>query len=663
MSKFELPEQLPATVAELNALADKATLEINVFQSRAAAGEELSTDDVARLEYLLDSRDAVTTARDEAQTAESDHADRLAAALGRATPAAPAEPEAPADPESPAEGDPATEVIAEAEAVVAEAAESGQPVAAANTKPVTFAGHTTSSTDIPNPDADKGWEMLASAPGYLEGKWTGRVGFDAVADSLLSINPGSRAGVTPTGTRGGKFATQAIARLSRDLVVPQTAQELRNEILKATSQLRDGGKVTASGLTAAGGWQAPSEQLYDFCNVPDAVDLLSLPEIGLPRGGLRWPNEPDVSALLTDFAFQWFFSEPELEAVDGSGDPTAVKDFIEIPAVDDFTEIRLSAIGYAVKGGILQNQAWPELTQWFLQTFAAAHLRGISWRSIQDMVTGSDLKVIPTDAVIGATSGVLNSLAINAVNLRLQRGYARNYPIEGVAPSWFLEVLRADLAMREGTDVFAVTDAQITEWLTARNIALQYVADWQSRGEGQPGHLDTQQWPGFVDVLLYPAGTWFRAMNPVIQMGIMYPLQQLQLNQMSQLFTEDGIAVAKRCEHSLDVRLPLCVNGAVGARESITCSYVGAETLSSTLTVTGTGGTYTLTVDGKVTSALAFNANAAAIKAALVALDDGYDASDFTVTGTGPYTIVSPAELGVLSVQTGSLTGGSATVA
>lgn len=670
--KFTLPDQLPATVAELDELAAAARAEINVYQARAAvAGEEFSDEDVERLEYLNASYAAVDAERAKLATSEQSHADRVSAALAGANAATTAG-EAAAEVDADAEADAAAEVVAEAEAATTDAAAAPETVTAGVTRPVSFAGAVAGSGDLPEAQPGErpmGWELLPSAPNYAAGQ--GRVGFKELALSIDSVKPGSRLGRQKTGTRGS-LALQAVGSLSRNLKTVNTPRELVEEIERATSEVPGRGKVTAEALTAAGGWQSPSVQLYDFCEVPDAVDLIDVPEIAIERGGVRWPQEPDVSALLANNTFQFFFNETQLEAVDGGGDPTAIKDFIEIPGVDEFNELRLSVVGYAVKGGILQNQGWPELTQWFLQTFAAAHLRGISYRTIQDIVTGSEgPNVIPTDAIIGATSGVLNALSLQATNLRLQKGLSRVATIEGVAPSWFLEALRADLAMRQGLDVLDVSDAMINGWLTARNIYLQYVADWQTRGSGQPGNLNTLVWPGFVDIVLYPAGTWFRALNPVITMGVGYPLQQLQLNQFTHLFTEDAIAVGKRCNHSIIVRAPLCVNGAVGARETITCSYTGASTLTKTVAVGGsvapTGGSFPLSFSGLggKTATIAWNSTNAQAKTALAAMDDNIAAAAFTVAGGAlpgtPLVITYPAELGTLSGVPTGLTGGTGT--
>lgn len=87
------------------------------------------------------------------------------------------------------------------------------------------------------------------------------------------------------------------------------------------------------------------------------------------------------------------------------------------------------------------------------------------------------------------------------------------------------------------------------------------------------------------------------------------------------------------------------------------------DTILRTVTITGTptGGTFTLKHNGLETQTIAFGANAAAVKTALVALDDGFVAADWATTG-GPFpsaAVVITMPGGVLEVGTNSLTGGS----
>lgn len=571
---FTLPDELPATVAELDQLRDRAQKDINVIRARHDAEEELSRDDVDTLRGLLDAVEIIDTARGEAAASEQQHRDSVADLMNRANNSGDSDADADEDGDADdaddagddtgnTEQDADGEQSEDRELVTASADNSGR-TGSNGRRPVSFAGV---GADEAPANEGPGWQMQPGAPGYR----AGRVGFRELAESIDSVRPGSRSAFQANRSNqrlsGREYARQVVASLQRDVPLVDDSHALVAAIDAATDQTRlPGGSLTASG----GGWCSPSEQLYDFCDVPDAVDLVSLPEITINRGGVRWPNEPDYSNLYDNLGFH--FTEPELEETDSDGNPTAVKECLDIPCPDEFTELRLEAIGLCVEAGILQTQGWPELIENFMRHATNGHLRGVSKLTIEKMVkdsTAVDLTGSGASKYVSASSSVLNGLALQAVNLRLNKGLARGTTIEGVAPSWFAEILRADLAQQEGLAVKSVSDAQINGWLADRNIALQYVGDWQSRGDGQPGNLTTTAWPSTAKVMLYPAGTWFRSMSNVIELGVMYPKEQLQVNRYTRFFTEDAIAVGKRCNHSLVVELPLSVNGGIGERISV----------------------------------------------------------------------------------------------
>ncbi|MEU9805436.1 major capsid protein [Mycobacterium sp. NPDC050853] len=585
--KFDkLPDQLPATAAELNELAAAITAEINVFQARSTAGHEFTADEVERAEYVVEAHKTVTEARDTVVAADQTQADKLNDVLARAA-AATKDPEATeaetttesADSGAEGDGSTAAEVVAEAEAATAAGAEERETVTAAagSARAVEFAGAVRNSdipADTPAGEKPKGWEMLQSAAKYAEFGHE-KVGFAEIAQSIASVSSGSVSGRQRTGTSpDGNYATQAVARLTRPVAGPviENEHDAYAALAEIGRSIPGHGPVNAKALVAAGGWCAPSEQVYTFCNVPPASDLLSLPDfpVSMERGGVRFPVNPDMSALLNNL---WHFTEAELEAVNGQGDPTAVKKLIELPCPDQFIEYRLEAIGWAAKAGILQRQAWPEAIENALEQIQVAHQHRVSQLSIGKMVAGSGTAiVVPPTSVLGATSGALNGLEFQADNLRYNKGLKGDATIEGVAPVWLRSVYRADLALREGKDFLAVTNVEIDNWLAVRNIYLQYVVDWQTRGAGQPGNMASVVYPATVDVMLFPAGTWFRSLNEVITLGVQYPLQQLQLNQYTHVFTEDSLQVGKRCDQSIVVRLPICVSGAIGARQYVACN-------------------------------------------------------------------------------------------
>lgn len=549
MDPFEMPDTLPADAEALAALRAHAADRFAALKAIVADGGDLDDDQLAELRAVVDALPVIDAATDELAVAEQARRDETAALIDAV------EAEADADEvEVEVEG---AEVTDETEDSLAA---SGKTKAVAKTK---FAPSKTPAVVEAMDAPQVGFAMEPGSPGYKPGL----VGFDVLAEAIDSVRPGSRASKS-FGQRPDvrpEYSAQTLARLDRGVELVEDSHALVAAITAAT----DESKLPGGSLVAAGGWCAPSETLYDFCAVPSATDLISLPEITIRRGGVRWPIEPDLSAIFE--SFQFYFTETELEAVDGEGNPTAVKNCVSIPCPDDFEELRLNAVGYCVEAGILQAQGWPELIEWFLQNLVAEHLRAISRRTILDMVAGSEAKTIPAGSQIAAGSSVLNSLSLMAVNLRIKAGLGRTATIEGVAPVWLHDVIRADLANQQGTETKNVTDAQIDGWLSARNIALQFVGDWQTRTAGMPGHLDTVEYPDEVKVLLYPAGTWFRAMSNVIELGTMYPKEQLQVNRYTLFFTEDAIAVGKRCNDSLVVTVPICPSGAYGPQQAIDC--------------------------------------------------------------------------------------------
>jgi hypothetical protein len=91
---------------------------------------------------------------------------------------------------------------------------------------------------------------------------------------------------------------------------------------------------------------------------------------------------------------------------------------------------------------------------------------------------------------------------------------------------------------------------------------------------------------------------------------------------------------------------------------------VAANDEVQTLTITATGGTYYLSYDGVKTVALAYDANAAAIQAALETI---VGSGNITVGGTGPWTLTGSGTLADTDLKpvipvTAPLTGGTATV-
>lgn len=659
MDPFELPEELPAGVEELTGLRTAAQEAFTRLRDKHAAGEDLTEAELAELRVVAPALKVL----DAAITAAHDEAEALASEIDGLF----------------SDGDVLLEEVdanveeteGEVEEISADDVEVLEPVTASSngrrevTKFSRGGKLPARQPHIPRGTGsteNMGYRMTSAMPKFE----AGLVSLRQIAEAIDSVNGSHRLRGNGADAGNGQ-ANLTLFSIARSEAAPII--EDSHQLVAAINAATAADKYVwptyneVGALTAAGGWCAPSEQLYDFCAVPLATDLVSLPEITIRRGGVRWPVEPDLSAIFDSFEF--FFTEPQLEAL-----PPVVKNCVEIPCPDEFEEIRLNAVGYCVEAGILQTQGWPELIEWFMQSLTQEHLRALSRRTILDMVAGSTpISITNTSNVLGvsASSTLLNTLELMAVNLRLKKGLARGSLIEGVAPNWLHAVIRADFAMQEGLDIKSVTDAQINSWFSARGIAFQFVADWQTRGVGQPGDLLTQVWPGSVRVLLYPAGTWFRALSNVIEFGIQYPRELLQINRYTRFFTEDAYAVAKRCDDSLVVTVPLCPNGAYGAAVSVTCNAPANEVQSLNTTGTPTGGTFTLTFQGQTTAAIAYNAAAAAVQSALLALsnlDSGDVVAAGGAVGTAPVTLTfggrfAAGDVPKITANGAALTGGT----
>ena len=315
-------------------------------------------------------------------------------------------------------------------------------------------------------------------------------------------------------------------------------------------------RLPGSSLTAAAGWCAPSTTIYDFLETDEPGNLYSLPEISVARGGIRFPVEPDMSPLYDLDNHLW----TEADAIAGN----KTKQCVEIPCAE-MEETRLDAMWTCVTSNLLGNKGWPELTAKVLREATRGHLHRISAYRLRKVVAGSTTVSFNEANSIGAAGAILNALALQAQDMRAKHRLSDSRTIEAVAPAWMLEVIRADLALRQSVAIDDIPDSRIVAWFAQRGIAIQFVADWQNETIGS-ATTPAVVYPESVDVLLYPAGTWWSAVEPVINLGVTYDSTGLSKNQRTELFVEDGLAVGKRGFESRKITIPMNVNGQVGLR-------------------------------------------------------------------------------------------------
>lgn len=377
---------------------------------------------------------------------------------------------------------------------------------------------------------------------------------DAVGVALVNRVKGFP---TPHGTEGAGLQKFGVAsfrlEFPEELTIKGHSEDL--EVLsRAAREDRLSSDQGAGSLVAAGGWCAPSETLYDLCEGETLDGILSVPEVNVARGGIRYTSGPQFA----DFYGEGF-TQTEAQAIAGD-----TKDCYEI-VCPPFTEVRMDAVGLCIKVPILTNAAYPELTRRVVSGSMVAHQHRVNASVITRMEALSGGGVARVITGLGSTvSDTLEALELVADQRRQKYRLGIGSALEVVVPFWVKGAMRSDLARRQGVAAEAISDTQITAHFAARNLAVSFVYDWQVLDE------TVEVYPATYNVLIYPAGTFIKGTTDVINLSAVYDAASLAVNVYTGVFFEQGLLVAKMCYDSDLVTLPICNAGRTGAAD-LTC--------------------------------------------------------------------------------------------
>lgn len=329
-------------------------------------------------------------------------------------------------------------------------------------------------------------------------------------------------------------------------------------------------------LVAAQGWCAPSETDYDICLQITTDGLADFPEVQARRGGIRHNTGIEFDTIFGSGT--GFFDLTEAQVASGT-----TKTCLEIPC-PDFVDTRLGVTGLCLTGNILAIRGYPEFTATFTRGALAASAHQINREQIADVVSGStavNLTAAAPWATDGSTvSQVLSAVEMAIVDIKYRLRMSRNATLEVIMPFWIGAQMRADWIRRNGgnyAEMLTLADSAITSAFTARGARVQYVYDWQDAfatgaATGSPG-ADTaiNNLPTSLTFLVYPAGTWIRAVSDVITLNSVYDSTKLATNQVTHLFTETGWAMVRMCPVSRVYTVPICPSGKTTSQGTLTC--------------------------------------------------------------------------------------------
>jgi len=355
-------------------------------------------------------------------------------------------------------------------------------------------------------------------------------------------------------------AVQFVRQFPAELTVTDGARGLQVAEYAASERRLPGGSLVRSAqlavdggraLTAAAGWCAPSESIYDLCELESLDGLLDLPELQTDRGGWQIP-----AAGGPNFATIW-------DGIGCTGGDThlteaeviqeTAKCCYEIPC-PEFVDTRLGVDYFCLTGSLLQRRGYPELVARFGRGAIVALAHKINMGVIAAIVTAGGAAIaIPADpSGDDAISGLMSAVDLAVVDAKYRNRMTFASSLEIVLPMWVLAQLRASKTRRGGVDP-ALVDAEIMAWFAARKAVPRFVYDWQDAFSGlmggPGGAVPLTVLPTTVDFLIYPAGTFVKAVQSVVNLDTIYDSTRLTTNEYTAAFVEDGWAVLQMCPY------------------------------------------------------------------------------------------------------------------
>ena len=594
---LEIPENLSDLDAA--ALGDLRSKAVDAFQTLYANGE-FTDEDLATLGTLTDGIEILSaeiSAREQAAAERAAKAAEMAAKVGadqpaKKTPADDDADDAPADDsgdsddadDTPAEKkadaaedeaeaqaekkakaaaadvEPAAEIDAKSEAVTAAAPRGPIKLSGIRRHVHTPAPAITEETSVE--DTAKARLTVADVPGFAADS---DATFEDLAVALDRRLQGFNSGAYAAASRAGRAMSErhslAVVRKSFDERATVSSPESAEAAMAFAVNEKN---LPGGSLVAAGGWCAPSETVYDLIEDESRDGLISLPEINVTRGGIKFTKGPKFADLYAAPSFN--FTEEEAKAgkylpdtANQGANKVGAKPVYNVPCTE-FEDVRLSAAGLHIQANLLQQRGYPELVARTIRGALVAHEHKMSERIIAAMEKQST--AVSMDAgQIGAAAPILTAIELQVEHYRYAQRLSRSTTLEAVFPYWVHGAIRTDLSRREGVDLIDINDARIDAWFKARGVNPQFVYDWQAL-TGTAG--DFKVWGTSLKFLLYSAGTFVKGGQDVITLDTVYDSTLLGQNDYTALFTEEGYLVAKRGHDARVVTVPINPNGGTG---------------------------------------------------------------------------------------------------
>jgi len=349
--------------------------------------------------------------------------------------------------------------------------------------------------------------------------------------------------------------------------------------------------ATGNALTAAGGFCAPLQVLYDIPVIGDVDRPVrdALNRVTADRGGITY--RPAISGVAqTGGIGIW-------TAADDTASPQTPKSCVEI-ACPGIVEAEVQAIYQCLTISNMSARFDPEWADAIVKAQNIAYAKKAENELIRQLTVGSTN--VQSKQLLGAVRDTLATLDHVVAYYRNVHRLSQNRNLRWIAPAWLKDMVRADLTRQmvgDGLTVFAVSDAQIAEWFAARNVAVTWhmdgidPADWTTTptltvpNQAYAPITAGQVLPPFPDVVstvLFAEGDWLLMDGGTLDVGVIRDSTLVGENKY-QTFSEGFEMTAFRGIESLHLAMALNPTGASAAT-------VATETLAGTVAAGGSAG-------------------------------------------------------------------------
>lgn len=329
-------------------------------------------------------------------------------------------------------------------------------------------------------------------------------------------------------------------------------------------------------LTAAGGFCAPLENLYDI----DVLGITARPirdalsRFQVSRGGIQYRPPMDALAMT---AGQGIWTAEMDAAVGVTETPTDVPDPVKTCAIvecPDLDTAVVEAIYLCLQFPNFTSRFDPEYVDANTRAALIAHARFAENNLLGKLLTGS--KRLTQAKQLSAVRDVLVTIDKTVAYYRNRHRLDTMVPLRMILPRWVLDLFRADMTRSMGSAydpaMLGVADATIVGWFRNRGVNVTFHLDGlaadggasvpaqfyanAAAGSAVPGFIDK------IDSLLFAEGDWLFLDGGTLDLGLVRDSSLNAINRY-QTFVEDWEGVAFRGIESLRVVMEVQPTGMV----------------------------------------------------------------------------------------------------